>query len=559
MLKENLIETYAKSFRDNWDLPALSDYFKHETFTYGELSAEIAKLHLLFAECGIKRGDKIALIGRNNPRWGITFFAAITYGAVIVPILQDFNANDVHHILSHSESVLLFAGDQLWDIIDTERADGIRAAFSLTDFECIFYRDSEESGKKKPKITKQDVGHMFRKKYPKGFRPKDMKYAKVPNSDMVLLNYTSGTTGFTKGVMLAANNLMGNIVFGRDKVKVHFPGTKALAFLPMAHAYGCTVDLVYPLAMGSHVVMLGKIPSPKILMEAMAEVKPNVVFTVPLILEKIYRKQILPQLETGVAKLALRLPLFDTSIYAMIRKKMVDAFGGKFYEVVVGGAPLNAEVEAFLLKIKFPFTIGYGMTECAPLISCEDLHDFKQSSCGSIHEPTTEARIDSPDPKNIPGELHVRGENVMIGYYKNKEATDAVLTADGWLNTGDVGTMDEDGTIYLRGRSKTMILGPSGQNIYPEEIESKLNNLTCVMESIVVSRDGKLVALVYPDADQADLLGIRDEELEEVMKSNLATLNQNLASYEKVSEIILYPNEFEKTPKKSIKRYLYNV
>lgn len=553
MIKDNFIEMYEHSFRDNWELPALSDYFKAaDSFTYAQLAAEIAHLHILFDNLHIKRGDRIALVGRNNPRWCITFLATVTYGAVIVPILQDFNPNDIHHIIHHSESQLLFVGDAQWEHIDTDKIEKVRAIYSLIDFECLYSRSGKKSHQRCV-VSKQ-----FHRHYPKGLERNNLKYPHTPNEKMVLLNYTSGTTGFSKGVMLTGNNLAGNMVFGRS-LNVHYPGSRALSFLPLAHAYGCAFDFLYPLMMGAQVTLLGKIPSPKILLEAMSSVKPTVIFTVPLIMEKIYKKQILPMLEKSLLRFALRLPLVDTGIYSLINKKLSDSFGGNFSQVIIGGAGLNADVEEFLKKIKFNFTVGYGMTECAPLISYEYPSQFKDGSCGRILAGLMEVRIESDDPYHTAGEIQVRGEHVMKGYYKNPTATHEAFTSDGWLRTGDVGTIDPDGTIYIRGRRKAMILGPSGQNIYPEEIESKLNNLPCVMESLIVERKGRLVALVYPDYDQADEYNSQGNRLEQVMEQNVVELNKIVAPYERIAEIILYPTEFEKTPKKSIKRYLYNV
>lgn len=553
MIQEKLVQFYEKSFRSNWDNPALADYFKRETFTYGEVAAEIAKLHILFETCGIKQGDKIALIGRNNPRWCISFLATVTYGAVIVPILQDFNSNDVHHIINHSDSVFLFCGDQFWDSIDEDNIGRIKGALSLTDFGPLY-----DNCLGLVETTQDDIETLFEARYPAGFSASDVTYPDIPNSQLAMINYTSGTTGFSKGVMLTGNNLAGNIVFGLN-TRLHYPGSRALSFLPLAHAYGCMFDFLFALAAGASVTLLGKIPSPKILIEAMAEVKPHLVFCVPLIIEKMYKKQILPLLDKNVLKLAMKLPLIESGVNMTIRKKLMDAFGGQFTQVIVGGAPMNAEVEDFLRRIEFPFTVGYGMTECAPLVSYTHWKDYKLTSCGRVLDGLMEARIDSADPQTIAGEICVRGENVMVGYYKNEAVTADVLGPDGWLRTGDVGTMDPDGTIYIRGRSKSMILRSNGQNIYPEELESRLNNLPCVMESLVVERDGRLVALVYPDYDQADSGGVSQYGLKGVMDENLRILNSQVASYERVAEIVLYPTEFEKTPKRSIRRYLYNV
>lgn len=553
MLEQNLIKIYENSFKENREAPALTDYFKKETFSYFEMAREIAKLHMLFEECRIKRGDKIALIGRNNPRWCIAYIATITYGAVIVPILQDFAANDIHHIINHSESQLLFCGDTFWDAVEESQVENIKAAFSLTDFKCIFERRGVSIGK-----YQRDIVKHYRKKYAHGFGPEDIKYANVPNDQVVLLNYTSGTTGFSKGVMITCNNLTGNLMYCLD-LKIRTRRSRVLSFLPLAHAYGCLVDMLLSLAVGAHMTLLGKTPSPKILIEAMAEVKPKVVCCVPLILEKICRKLIFPEIGKGFMRIALKLPLLDVKIYAKIREKLLDTFGGQVEQFVIGGAPLNREVEEFLLKIKFPFAVGYGMTECAPLISFTQSENYKTTSCGMILKDYMEVKVASEEPQSIPGEILVRGENVMAGYYKNPKATKEVLEPDGWLHTGDMGTVDPDGTIYIRGRSKSMILGPSGQNIYPEEIEAKLNNLYCVNESLVIQRGNKLVALVVPDYEYADAEGFNGDRLQEVMGNNLEELNSQLASYERVAEIVLYPNEFEKTPKKSIKRYLYSV
>ncbi len=559
MLNDNLIRLYAASFRANFDLPALTDYFKEETFTYGGAAAEIARLHLLFRELGIVPGDRIALIGRNNPRWCITYLATIAYGAVIVPILQDFHPNDVHHIINHSESRLLFLGDNFWDVIEEERIPQVEAVFSLTDFHVVF----ERTGDRAVRFV-QELPERFRAAYPCGFGPEDIAYPEVENGRMVLLNYTSGTTGHSKGVMLTVNNLTGNVLFARDAVNTrtgtrYFQrGGRTLSFLPLAHAYGCAFDFLAPLAVGGHITLLGRIPSPKILIEAMQVVRPTVICCVPMILEKVYRKQVLPLLEQGPMSIAMKVPLLNTAIHSVIRKKLMDAFGGEVNIFIVGGAPMNQETEAFLMKIRFPITIGYGMTECAPLISFTPDNEFKAGSCGRFLSDCLEVCIDSDDPEHRAGEILVRGEHVMTGYYKNEEGTARVLDPDGWLHTGDMGTMDPDGTLYIRGRSKTMILSGSGQNIYPEEIEDKLNNMYLVLESLVLDCGGRLRALVVPDYDQAEQEGVDKEQLPAIMERNLQELNTMLAAYERVAEIAVYPTEFEKTPKRSIKRYLYD-
>ena len=560
MLQENLIRMYEESFRAHRELPALTDYFKGETFSYYEMAKEIAKLHLFFKKAEIRRGDKIALVGRNNPRWCITYLATITYGAVIVPILQDFAPADIVHIVNHSESRLLFVGDNYWDIIEEDEIARIDAVLSLTDFHVIYERRGKSLG-----VYMRDMVKNYRAKYKRGFSADDIKYPDIPNDQMVLLNYTSGTTGYSKGVMLTVNNLTGNVLVAKNarntQTGTHYfvRGGLTLSFLPLAHAYGCAFDFLSPLAVGGHVTLLGKIPSPKILIEAMQMVKPTVICCVPLILEKIYRKQVLPLLEKGPMSIAMKIPLLNSAIYSAIRKKLIDSFGGEVVIFIVGGAPMNQETEAFLLKIKFPITVGYGMTECAPLISFTTDDLFKAGSCGMYIKEYLDLRIDSPDPEHTAGEIIVKGEHVMLGYYKNEKDTHAVLDPDGWLHTGDMGTVDPDGTLYIRGRSKTMILTGSGQNIYPEEIEDKLNNMYLVLESLVLEHNGKLHALVVPDYEQAEREGVDKNDLPQIMENNLKELNTVVAGYEHVAAITIYPTEFEKTPKRSIKRYLYNV
>lgn len=551
-MKENVVEIYERSFRENWDLPALTDYTDGKTMNYSDFAKEIARFHVLFRECKIKQGDKIALIGKNTPTWVTVFISTITYGAIIVPILQEFNPHDVQHIVNHSEASMLFTTGAIWENLEFDKMSKLRGVISLDDRHLIAERDGESIGQ-----TLRSLGRKFRSVYSKGFTVKDVKYPAVDGGKVMEINYTSGTTGFSKGVMLTGNNLAGNIVFGINS-QLHRRGTRCVSFLPLAHAYGCAFDMLVPLAVGSHITLLGKIPSPKILLKAMSEVKPHLIICVPLILEKIYRKQIVPMLSRRVMRWTLAIPFLDRQIYGQIRKKLVDAFGGNFEEVIVGGAPLNAEVEDFLYKIGFPFTVGYGMTECAPLISYTHWKEFVPHSSGRILPNIMEVSIDSEDPENVVGEIRVRGENVMAGYYKNQDATDAVLSEDGWLSTGDVGVCSADGTISIRGRSKTMILSANGQNIYPEEIEAKLNNMPYVMESLVVERDGKLVALVYPDYEAMDATGVTSDNLPETMEVIRKDLNEIVAPYERISRIQIYANEFEKTPKRSIKRYLYN-
>ncbi len=553
MIQENFIKLYERSFAENWDLPCYTDYGEDESYTYGEVAREIAKLHLLFKHCSLRRGDKISIIGKNNARWCIAYMATVTYGAIVVPILQDFHPNDVHHIVSHSESVFLFTSDNIWEHLEEERLSGLRAVFSLTDFRCLHQRDGE--------TILHFIKHAdeeMTKTYPKGFHREDIIYTTLSNDKIMLLNYTSGTTGFSKGVMLTGNNLAGNVTFG-IKTGLLKKGDKVLSFLPLAHAYGCAFDFLTATAVGTHVVLLGKTPSPKILMKAFDEIKPNLIITVPLVIEKIYKNVILPTINKKTMKWALSIPLLDGQIYGQIRKRLVDALGGRFKEAIIGGAAMNPEVEEFFHRIKFPFTIGYGMTECAPLISYAPWNEFVPTSSGRILEGIMEARIYKENPKSEVGEIQVRGENVMVGYYKNPEASKEAFTEDGWLRTGDLGTLDENNNLYIRGRCKTMILSSNGQNIFPEEIEAKLNNMPFVTESLVVERNKKLIALIYADYEALDSLGLNQEEdIKTIMNENIKNLNNNVANYEKVSQFQLYPTEFEKTPKKSIKRYLYN-
>ncbi|MCH5229531.1 MAG: AMP-binding protein [Muribaculaceae bacterium] len=546
---QNFIKIYEKSFADNWDLPALSNY-GGEPQTYGSMAEEIAKIHMLFKSIGIKPGDKIALCGKDSATWVKIFMATVTYGAIIVPILADFNPVDIIHIVNHSGAYLLFVSDHIWEHMEPEKLLNIKGVISI-DRKKPLHELPEIELSRSLRLLKR----RFNRKYPEGFRKEDIKYADRDNSEVIEINYTSGTTGFSKGVMLTGENLSGNVCFG-IYAKLFERGNHTLSFLPLAHAYGCAFDMLTPLAQGVHVYILGKTPSPRVLLKALADVKPHLVICVPLILEKIYKNQILPLISKGTMRWTLAVPFLDTFIYSKIRKKLIEAFGGEFEQVIVGGAALNHEVEEFLHKIKFPFTVGYGMTECGPLISYSPWKEFIVGSCGKTI-PDMESKVLSDDPENIPGEVCVRGVNRMKGYYKNKEATDAVIDKDGWLHTGDVGTRSKDGVLFLRGRNKTMILSASGQNIYPEEIEAKLNNMPYVAESLVVDRDGKLVALVYPDYEAVDKLGYGIADLDDIMENVRKELNKIVAPYEQVTKIILMQHEFEKTPKKSIKRYLY--
>ena len=567
MIQENFIRLIEDSFRNYWELPAYSDYGESTTLTYADVAKRVAKIHILFDQCKLKPNDKVSIIGKNNSNWAIAYLATVSYGAIVVPILQDFNPNDVHHITNHSESVLLFTGDSIWENLEEEKLTTIKAVFSLTGFNCITLLNKEP----KPEVSASEVheqlvikylqpeyiNSLFHVKYPQGFYRDNVRYIDKPNSEIVSINYTSGTTGFSKGVLTTGNALAGNITFG-IRTGIIAPRYKIISFLPLAHSYGCAFEFLTSTCMGCHIHFIGKVPSPKILLTAFAEIKPNVVFLVPLIVEKIYKKQIQPLLAKPSMRWVLSIPFLDQPVLTQIRKKLMEAFGGEFSQIVVGGAPLNAEVEEFLNKIKFPYTVGYGMTECAPLISFSDSKDFIPKSSGKLLD-TMEAKLLNLDAQSGVGEICVKGENVMKGYFKNPEATDLILDKDGWLHTGDLGTIDSDGNIFIRGRNKTMILSGSGQNIYPEEIEAKLNNMAYVMESLVIENNGKLVALVCPDYEAVDAEGVDQNQLELLMEENRKLLNTIVASYESVSKIKLYPYEFEKTPKKSIKRYLYST
>ena len=551
MIEKKFIKTIRDSIRDNWDLPAFTDYGSTETMTYGDVAARIERQHILFRACGIQRDDRIALMGKNTTTWVTTYLAAVTYGAIIVPILQDFKAADAIHIINHSDAKLLFISDNIWEGIDLEQIPNVKVVVSLNDWHPISQHLEVRH------ITMLYIQKQFVRKFGGRLTREMVHYDERPNDAVALINYTSGTTGFSKGVVTPCNALAGNIKYGVDDIKITYPGARHVAFLPLAHAYGCAFDFLCCLAAGGHVYLVGRTPAPKILLKAFAEVKPTVILSVPLILEKIYKKMIVPQISKAPVSWVLKIPYLDEIVLSKIRQTLIDAFGGEFRQIIIGGAPLNAEVEAFLKRIKFPVSVGYGMTECAPLISFSEWEEYKTFSCGKPLPGIMEARIANPDADGV-GEIEVHGENVMYGYYKNEEATRLTFSEDGWLKTGDLGLIDEDGFLFIKGRNKTMLLGPSGQNIYPEEIESKLNNMPYVSESLVLqNKENQLVALVCPDMEAADANGLTEEQLEEAMEANRHALNPLLASYEPIVKIKIYPHEFEKTPKKSIKRFLY--
>lgn len=551
MIQQNFIQLYEKSFSQHWDLSALSDY-NRKTYSYGEVAQQVARLHLIYDALGIKKGEKIAVFGKNSSHWCIAFMSVITYGGVVVPILSDFSPGDARTIIDHSDSIMLLVDTSIMGTLAEGELGKLRAILSLDDFGIL---SSKPSAKFKGAVEKLDA--LFEKKYPGGFTREHIAYAEVDNSEVVEINYTSGTTGFSKGVVLSANSLAGNIDFAIRSMELN-AGERMLAILPLAHCYGCAFDFLFPLAKGVHVTILGKLPATPVILKAFAEVRPHLIMFVPIFFEKLYKKRVLPTLQKGSMKILTRIPGINGLIYGAIRKKLYESFGGNFREAVLGGAALSAEVETFMRKIKFPFTIGYGMTECGPLISYAGYETTRPASSGKILD-IMELRIDSTDPYNEPGEILVRGENLMEGYYKNEEATRATIDSDGWLHTGDLGVTDKDGFIYIKGRSKSMLLGPSGQNIYPEEIEAKLNNLPYVSESVVLMNSNhRLEALVFPDAEQAKSDGV-EGDLAARMEENRKALNQQLASYEALVKIHIHEREFEKTPKRSIKRFLYKL
>jgi long-chain acyl-CoA synthetase len=546
MLKENFVEMLQESIKKNWDLPAFSDY-KEASITYGEAAGKIIGLHQVFKKIHVKRGDKIALLGRNSTNWALVYLAAITYGAVIVPVLPDFHTDDFHHIVNHSDAVLLFVADNIYEKIDETKMPGLEAIFSLQDLKKVLYS--------KKKTTAKEI-----EKYDAQSAMKDFSFDKVGNEELAGILYTSGTSGFSKGVMLPHNSLASNVRFARNNIALK-AGDTILSFLPLAHSFGCAFDFLFPFVVGCHIAFLGQIPAPKVLIQALEQIRPRLILSVPLLIEKIYKNRLKPQLEKGAVKTLTKIPGVKGVIYKKIRQKLIDVFGGNFIEIVIGGAALNEEVENFLHKINFPFTVGYGMTECGPLISYTSFKNRpRKSSVGHLMD-TLEIRIDSTVTRTDDGsgEVQVRGENVMTGYYKNEEATKAAIDDDGWLHTGDIGMMDGDGFIYLKGRYKDMLLGPSGQNIYPEEIEAKLNNMPYVEESLVIEKDQKIVALVYPNMETVDAEGLGEQDLQEKMEINRELINRQLPAYSRLARIELFPEEFEKTPTKKIKRFLYTI
>ena len=548
-MEESFIYYIESSIKENWDRPALTDYHGINC-NYKDVARKIEKLHILFEHAGIKKGDKIALCGRNSTNWGIAFLATLTYGAVVVPILNEFKPDNIHNIVNHSEARLLFVGSVVWEGLNEASMEALEGILSLEDNSILVSRSQALSH------ARERLNELFGKKYPDRFRPEDVNYTYDKPEELAIINYTSGTTSFSKGVMIPYRSLWSNTQFAYDNLPFIHPGDNIVCMLPMAHMYGLAFEVLNSVNKGCHVHFLTRTPSPKIIAEAFTTIKPALILAVPLIIEKIIKNKVFPELEKPLIKLLLKVPYIDQKVLDTISAKLTASFGGNFGEIVIGGAAINKEVETFLHSIHFRYTVGYGMTECGPLVSYAQWDEFKPGSVGRIVD-RMEVRIDSEDPENKVGEILVKGMNVMLGYYKNPEATKAVMMPDGWMRTGDLGTLDKDGFLYIRGRSKTMILGPSGQNIYPEEIEDRLNNMLYVAESLIISQGGKLVALIYPDWEQVDKAGIQHSEIEKLMQTNIDQVNEEMPNYSKITCFKLYQEEFEKTPKRSIKRYLY--
>jgi len=548
---QDFVGRFEKSIKDNWNLDALTDY-QGITLQYHDVARKIEKLHILFENAGLKEGDKVALCGRNSAAWAASFLAILSYGAVAVPILHEFKAPQVHDIVNHSDARLLLVGDQVWPTLHPDAMPTLEGIINIPDYSLLLSRSEALT------TARETLNKIFGEKYPKYFRPEHVHYRLSPDPDeLAVLNYTSGTTSNSKGVLIPYRALSSNMQFA-DGVLGHRikPGCKVISMLPMAHMYGMAFELLYEFMSGCHIYFLTRVPSPRIIFQAFSEVKPDLIVSVPLIIEKIIKKAVLPKLQAPAVKVLLRLPYISDKICERIRLKLVEAFGGNFYEIIIGGAAFNSEIEQLLHRIGFNYTVGYGATECAPIITYEDWKELKLGSCGKV-VPNMELRIDSTDPENEVGEILVRGANVMLGYYKNPEATAAAIDADGWYHTGDLGIVDAEGNLFIRGRSKNMLLGSNGQNIYPEEIEDKLNTLPYVSESIVIQKGDRLYGLVHPDFDEAEKDGLDSTMLTAQMEQNRKDLNLMVNNYEQLAGIRIYEEEFEKTPKRSIKRYLY--
>ena len=547
-LEQSFIALIEQSIKTNWYLNALTDY-KGITLQYRDVARKIEKIHILLENAGIEKGDKIAICGRNSAHWTVTYLAVITYGAVVVPILHEFKADQVHNIVNHSEARLLFVGDQIWENLNEAAMPHLEGIIELKDFGVPVSRSEKLA------YARDHLNEIFGHKFPCRFRPDDISYEKEKSEDLAIINYTSGTTGYSKGVMLPYRSILSNVLYCKEKIGLK-AGDSVVSMLPLGHVFGMTFDFLYGFTAGAHLWFLTRMPSPKIIAESFAEIRPRVIACVPLIVEKIFKKNILPKVDNKLGKLLLHVPIISDKIKELIKQKAMEVFGGNFIEIIIGGAPFNAEVEAFLKMIDFPYTIAYGMTECGPIICHSHWTELKLASCGKV-AARMEAKVLSPNPSAIAGELVCRGANLMLGYYKNEEATRQVIDTEGWLHTGDMATIDENGNVFIKGRCKNLLLTSSGQNIYPEEIESKLNNMPYVSESLIILQQDKLVALIYPDSDDAFAHGLSQSDLVRVMEENRLELNKQLPAFSQIARFKLYPEEFEKTAKKSIKRFLY--
>ena len=547
----SLNEIIEKSIISHWNQDALTDY-KGATLQYNDVARKIEKLHILFENSGVKRGDKIALCGRNSSHWAVAFLATLTYGAVAVPILHEFLPEQIHHIVNHSESKLLFVGDMVAPTIDATKMPDLEGIIHIPDYSLLLSRTDKLT------YAREHLNALFGTKYPKYFRPEHVRYYREESGDeLAMINYTSGTTGFSKGVMIPYRAVWSNYDFAEGVLgKMVKNGDRIISILPMAHMYGMAFEFMFEFLHGCHIYYLTRVPSPAIIAQAFSDIRPSIIIAVPLVIEKIIRKKVLPRIQSGPISLLLKTPIISKKIEERICQQVVEAFGGRFYEIIIGGAAFNQEIEQFLHRIGFPYTVGYGATECAPIITYSDYQTFAPGSCGRavVH---MEVRIDSSDPENIPGEILARGTNVMLGYYKNEEATRQTIDAEGWYHTGDLGTMDADGNVFIKGRSKNMLLSANGQNIYPEEIEDKINSMALVSESVVIQKGDKLIGLVHPDYDEVAAMRLGHDDVMEVMEQNRQALNAVMPNYSKLTEIRIHKEEFEKTPKKSIKRYLY--
>jgi len=547
MIKERLISYIEQSISQNWEIEALSNY-KEPGYSYKAIAEKIIKLHLLFKGSGLREGDKVALVGRNSAHWCITYLATVTYGAVIVPVLPDFKPEDLTNIINHSDSRLLFVDDKIYESLEISKMPELLGVLSLDDFRLVF--SLNQSVKKVFATAEED----YLKAYP-SLKKEDIKFSGISNDSLAVISYTSGTTGFSKGVMITHNSLASNVRYAQNNMPLK-PGDPVVSFLPLAHTYGCAFEFLFPFTFGCHITILTKTPSPQILIQAFKEIRPRLILSVPLVIEKIFKKQLLPVISKPHMKILLAIPGINIILLKKIREKLTETFGGRFKEVVIGGAALNADAEKFFKKIGFRFTIGYGMTECGPLISYASWDTTKLGASGRSVD-TLEVTIDSPDPENIVGEIILRGENVMTGYYKNDKATKEMIDSKGWMHTGDLGVIDKEGNIFIKGRSKSMILGPSGKNIYPEEIESVINNKDYITESLVISEDNKLIGLIFPDYEMMKRDNITEEQLLGILDRTRKDVNERLPEFMSVSKFRIHPEEFVKTPKRSIKRFLY--